>query len=90
MDLVFKSGQITLSTKESGAKTKPMAEESSGTLMATSTRVNGRMIRLMALEFIFTSTAPSMKVTGRTIFKTDKAWRAGKTAADMREDIRKE
>ena len=30
-----------------------------------------------------------MKATGKMISKTDKVWRAGKTAADMRVDTKK-
>jgi len=73
----------------SGAKIKPMAEASSGMLMATSTRASGKMTKLMVLEFTSMSTVPNMKATGKTISKTDREWRAGKTAADTKEDIKK-
>jgi len=89
MDLVFKSGLIMLSMRVNGAKIKPMAEENSGTPMAISMRVNGKTTRLMALVFIFTLMVLNMKATGKMISKTDKAWRAGKTVADMRVDTKK-
>ena len=53
-------------------------------------RVNGRKIRPMVTVSTFTSMELSMKDTGRTISKMVKVWRAGKTVADMKEDIRKE
>lgn len=51
---MFKFGQIMLSMKENGGKTKLMEEENSGMLMETSTKVNGRTTKLMVMEFIFT------------------------------------
>ena len=54
MDLVSKFGQITLSMKANGAKTKLTAEESSGMPTATFTKVNGKTIRPTDTEFIFT------------------------------------
>jgi len=86
---VFKSGLTTLSTRASGAKTKPMAEASSGMLMVIFTRVSGRTTRQMDSEFTSTSMALNTKVTGKTISKMDKEWRVGKTVADMREDIKR-
>jgi hypothetical protein len=43
----------------------------------------------MAMESIFMLTVPNMKDTGRTIFKMDKVWKAGKTAADTKVDTKK-
>jgi len=70
-------------------KTRLMAEESSGMLMVTSMRVSGKRTKQMVMESIFTLTVLNMKDTGRTISKTAKVWKAGKTAADTREDTKR-
>ena len=86
---VFKFGQTMPNMKENGVKTKQMVEVNSGMLMVIFTKENGRKTRLMDMEFIFTSMVLNMKATGRMIFKMDKVWKAGKTAADTKVDTKK-
>lgn len=51
---MFKSGLITLNTRENGEKTKLMEEESFGMLMATSMKANGKTTKPMDMVFIST------------------------------------
>ena len=83
-DLVFKSGLIMPSMKVNGEKIKPMDEANSGMLMATSMRANGKMTKQMVMEFTSMLMELNTKDTGRTIFKMDKEWNPGKTAADTK------
>ena len=78
MDQVYKLGLMELSMKESGRRTKLMAEASSGTQMVTYTKENGRKIKPMDSVFMFISTEPGMKASGEMICKTVKAKKAGK------------
>ena len=50
---MFKYGQIMLSMRVNGEKTKQMEEVSSGTQMVISTRENGKMIKLMDTELTY-------------------------------------
>ena len=75
--------------KVNGVRTKLMVVGNSGTLMVIYTKENGRKIKLMDMVFIFMSMAPNMRVIGRLIFKMVKVWKAGKTAVDMKVDIKK-
>ena len=90
MDVGFRFGQMVRGMMDFGKMAWRADTDAWCTQRVMFTKEPGMRIRPMALEFIFTLTAPSMKVTGRMISKMDKAWRAGKTAADMREDTRKE
>ena len=50
---MFKYGQIMLSMKENGEKTKQTEEVNSGTQTVISTRENGKMIKLMDMELTY-------------------------------------
>ena len=89
MVLVFKFGQIMLSMKVNGERTKLMEEASSGMLTEIFMRENGKTIKLMAMESTFMLTELSMKVTGKMISKMAKVWNHGKMVADMKVDTKK-
>ncbi len=76
-------------TKASGVTTKPMARESSGTLMAMSMKEIGRMTRLMASEYTFMSTELNMRDIGRMICRMAGELRAGQMAASTKAATKK-
>ena len=84
-----RSGLTALSTRGSGALTKPTAKASSGTLMVMSTKVFGKTIKQTGTESTFMLTVPSTKATGSTIFRTAKALSLGVMAVSTMEAIKK-
>jgi len=84
-----KFGLITPNMKANGERTRPMDAASSGMPTVIFTKASGRTIKLMDTVSTSMLMVPSMRDTGRTISKMVKVWRVGKTAQDMKVDIRK-
>lgn len=76
--------------RESGETTRQMERVNSGMLMEIFTKAPGRMTKLMDLEYTSMSMEHSTRGTGRMTCRMVKEWRAGKTAASMREATRRE
>jgi len=59
-------------------------------LMVTYTKVNGSMIRPLEKAFISIITVQNMMESGLMTISTVKEWKHGLTAANIRDNIRKE
>ena len=90
MVLAFKHGPMGQNTRANGNRTKLMAVENSGTLMAMSMKASGNRIKPTGMVYMFTLMEPDMRVSGETIFKTVKDKRPGKMAQVTQEAIWKE
>lgn len=84
MEEATKFGLMAVSTKATGRKTWPMAEEDSFTLMEISTRATGEMTRLTATDNTLTQTEPSTRAVGWTINSMDKGRNTGQMVLSMK------
>lgn len=83
MEWECKSGQMEQSMRENGSKAKPEVTGNSTTRMEIFMREIGSTTKLMAKAHIFTPTGPGILAIGARIYKMERVFTSGPTAAAM-------
>jgi hypothetical protein len=85
MVMVFKSGQMGPSMKDTGKTIKHTEKESSGILMEMYLTGNGVMTKLMGTEFIHMLMEQSTKENGKMTYNVEEGWKFGLMDLNMKE-----